>query len=92
MTIADLLRWLVALFHSLLIGLLFKGDLTAFLKVLIADFLLGGGKLGDIGEVALLHIPVGALQDGILLHGVNLLEFVHTAEASVWVSLAVGKV
>ena len=40
LTIADLLGWLVTLLHRLIEGLLLESDLTALLKVLLADLLL----------------------------------------------------
>ena len=83
---------LVALLHRLIEGLLLEGDLTALLKVLLADLLLGRLELGHIGEVALLGVLVGALQDGILLEGGHLLLLVDTAEASVGVILAGAEV
>jgi hypothetical protein len=59
--IANLFGRLIALLHHLLKGLFLKGDLTVLLKVLLAHLLLGRSELGDIGEVALLNILVGAL-------------------------------
>ena len=48
--------------------------------------LLAGGELCDVGVVALLHVLVGALQDGLLLQTGHRLLLLHAAEASVRVS------
>ena len=71
MAITNLDKRLVALLHSLTGGLLLEGDLTALLKVLLTDLLLSRVENCDVGVVALLHVLVGALQDGILGQGLN---------------------
>ena len=71
---------LVALLHGLIEGLLLEGDLAALLKVLLADLLLRGLELGHVGEVALLGVLVGALQNGILLERGHLFLLVDAAE------------
>ena len=92
LAIAHLLHRPVALLHGLVEGLLLKGDLTGLLKVLLAHLFLGRGELGDVGVVALLHILVGALKDGVLLERSNLLQFIYTAEVSGWISDTVTEV
>lgn len=71
MTIADLLQRLVALFDSLGVGLLFEGDLTLLLKVLLANFFLSGFECGDISVVTLLFLFVNALKNRVLGNGFN---------------------
>ncbi len=71
---------LVALLHGLVEGLLLEGDLAALLKVLLADLLLRRLELGHVGEMALLGVLVGALQNGILLERGHLLLLVDAAE------------
>ena len=66
LAITDLDLRPVALPHGVPDGLLAKGDLTRLFKVLLALLLLGGAELGDVGVVALLDIPVGALQHWLL--------------------------
>ena len=61
LTIADLLNGSIAFLHSFIEGFLFEGDGTSFLEVLLADLLLTGGELGDVGVVTLLRVLVGAL-------------------------------
>ncbi len=73
---------LVALLHGLIEGLLLEGDLAALLKVLLADLLLRGLELGHVGEVALLGVLVGALQNGILFERGHLFLLVDAAEPS----------
>ena len=46
-----------------------EGDLTVFLEVLTAFFLLGGSKLSDVGGVTLLDILVNTLQHWLLRQG-----------------------
>ncbi len=82
----------VALLDILLDGLLLEGDLAGLLEVLLTDLLLSRGELGDVGVVALLHILVGALQDGVLLQGGDSLLSLDTAEASVGIILAAAEV
>ena len=53
----------------------------------LADLLLAGGELGDVGVVALLHVLVGALQDGLLLQAGHGLLLLNTAQASLGVLL-----
>ena len=57
-SIVYLLHRLVALLHGFIESLLLEGDLALFLKVLLADLLLGGLELGDVGEVALFDHPI----------------------------------
>ena len=92
MSIANLFKGLVTLLHSLVESLLLEGDLAGFLKVLLADFLLGRGELCDVGVMALLNILVCAFKDGILLDGLDGLLFLNAAESSVWVILACTEV
>ena len=92
LAVAHLLHRPVALLHSLIEGLLLEGDLTGLLKVLLTHLLLSRGELRDIGVVALLHILVGALKDGILLKRSNFLQFIYTAEVSGWISDTVTEV
>lgn len=92
LAVADLLEGLVALLDRLLDSLLLEGDLAGLLEVLVADLLLGGGELCDVGVVALLHVLVGALQDGVLLDGLHGLLLLHAAEAGLGVVLAATKV
>ena len=66
LTVANLLDWAVALPDHLLHRLLLERDLALLLKVLLAELLLGGLEEGDVGVVALLHIPVLALKNGVL--------------------------
>ena len=61
MAIAGLDQRPVAFLDILLDGLLLKSDLAGLLKVLLADLLLTGLELGDVGVVTLLDILVGAL-------------------------------
>ena len=60
--------------------MLFEGDGTSLLEVLLADLLLGRLELGDVGVVTLLHVLVGALQDRLLLQCGDLLLLLHTAQ------------
>ena len=92
LAVAHLLERLVALLDSLIGGLLLESNLTALLKVLLTDLLLGSLKLCYISVVALLNILVGALQDGVLLDGGDGLLLLHAAEAGVRVSLAAAEV
>jgi hypothetical protein len=88
LAIADLLKGAVAFLHSLVESLLLKGDLTSFLKVFFADLLLSRRELCDVGVVALLHILVCALKDGVLLNGLDSLLFLNAAESSLRIILA----
>jgi hypothetical protein len=92
LTIADLLKRLVAFLHSLIESLLFEGDLASLLKVFLTDFLLGRRELCDIGVVTLLNILVCALKDGVLLDGLDSLLFLNTAESSLSIILASAEV
>ena len=92
LTIADLLQRSVTFLDGLVEGLLLEGDGAELLEVLLADLLLGGGELGDVGVVALLGVLVGALQDGLLLQGGHGLLLVHAAQPGVRVSLAPAEV
>ncbi len=83
LAIADLFQGLVALLHCFIEGLLLEGDLTGLLKVLFADLFLSRGELCHIGVVALLHVLVGTLQDGVLLERGDGLLPLHAAEAGV---------
>merc|ERR1712012_391956 len=82
-----LLHRLVALPHSLIVGLLLERDLTTLLEVLLTHLLLTRLELGDIGVVTLLNILVGALQDGLLLQCGHLLLLLHTTQSSLGVLL-----
>ena len=62
------------------------------LKVLLADLLLAGGELGDVGVVALLHVLVGALQYWLLLQAGHGLLLLNTAQAGLGVLLAAAEV
>jgi hypothetical protein len=73
----------VALFDRFSHGHLFKGDLALFLKVLFTDLFLGRCKLCDIGVMALFHLLVGALQDGVLGYAGDLLLLHDTTHAIV---------
>ncbi len=92
LAIAHLNKGPVALLHILFDSLLLESDLTALLKILLTHFLLSRVELCDIGVVALLNILVGTLKDGILLQGGYSFFLLHTAEASVGVSLAAAEV
>ena len=83
LAVTDLLYRFVTFPHSLVESLLFEGDGASLLEVLLADLLLGGGELGDVGVVALLGVLVGALQDRLLLQAGDGLLLVHTAEPRV---------
>ena len=89
---ADLHQGSVALLHCLVLRLLGEGDGAGLLEVLLADLLLAGLELGDIGVVALLRVLVGALQDGILLQAGHLGHLVHAAEPGVGVRHAPAEV
>ena len=58
----------------------------------LADLLLAGGELGDVGVVALLHVLVGALQDGLLLQTGHRLLLLHAAQPGLGVLLAAAEV
>ena len=66
LSVAHLLQWPVALFHSFSGGLLLEGDLTLLLKVLLANFFLSGFEFGDVGVVTLLLAFMNALKNGVL--------------------------
>jgi hypothetical protein len=88
LTIANLLKRLVAFFHGLIESLLFEGDLARLFKVFFANLLLSSRELCDIGVVALLNILVGALKDGIFLKGLDSFFLLNTTESSLRVILA----
>ena len=67
LAITNLLYRFVTFLNSLVESFLFEGDGALLLKVLLADLFLGGFELCDVGVVALFHVLVSALQDGILL-------------------------
>ncbi len=92
LTIADLGKRPVALLHTLFNSFLLERNLAGLLKVFFTDFLLGRRKLCDIGVVALLHVLVGTLQNGVLLKGSDSLNLLHTAESGVRVGLAATEV
>ena len=92
LSIADLFQRLVALPDGLIKGLLFESDLARFLKVLLADLLLSGGELCDVGVVALFDIFMGAFQDGVFLDGLDGLLLLDTAKASLGVVHAAAEV
>ena len=58
----------------------------------LADLLLAGGELGDVGVVALLHVLVSALQDWLLLKAGHRLLLLNTAETGLRVLLAAAEV
>ena len=58
----------------------------------LADLLLAGGELGDVGVVALLHVLVGALQYRLLLQAGHGLLLLNTAQAGLGVLLAAAEV
>ena len=89
---ADLYQGGVALLHCLVLRLLGEGDGAGLLKVLLADLLLAGLELGDVGVVALLRVLVGALQDGLLLQAGHGLLLVHAAQPGLGVLLARAEV
>ena len=68
-----------------------EGDLALLLEVLLADLLLCGLELRDVGVVALLHVLVGALQEGVLLQGGHA-GLLGDAAGAVGLLLAVGEV
>merc|ERR1719438_485386 len=82
LTIAHLLHWLVALLHFLVVSLLLECDAALLLKVLFANLFLAWCELSHVGVVALLHVLVGALQDGLLLKAGHGLLLLNTAQAS----------
>ena len=92
LAVADLLERTVALLHGLLHSLLLEGDLTALLKVLLTNLFLSRRELSDIGVVALLHILVRALKNGILLQRCHGLDPLHTAEPSFRIVLTSAEV
>ena len=53
---------------------------------------MAGGELCDVGVVALLHVLVCALQDGLLLQTGHGLLLLHAAQPSVGVLLAAAEV
>ena len=77
--------------HSFLSGHLPEGDLTLLLKVLFAHLLLSGLKLGHIGVMALFHILVIALKDGLFLKSGDRGLLAHAAHA-VGLGLTAGEV
>ena len=89
--IANLFQRSVAFFDRLRGCHLLESDLALFLKVLVADFLLGWLKLGDVCVVTFLHLFVGALKDGVLLERLDSGLFEDAAHA-VFLGLASGKV
>ena len=92
LAVTNLLYRFVTFPHSLVESLLFEGDGTSLLKVLLADLLLCRLKLGDVGVVTLLHVLVSALQDWLLLQGGHLLLLLHTAQAGLRVLHAAAEV
>ena len=85
LSVADLFEGLVALLESLVDSLLLEGDLTGLLKVLFADFLLGGSELCDISVMTFLNVLVGTFQDGVLLDGLDGLLLFNTAQTGLGV-------
>ena len=86
LAVTNLLYGFVTFLNSFINSLLFEGDGTLLLEVLLANLLLGRLELSDVGVVTLLSVLVGALQDGILLQGGDFRDLVDTAEAGVRVS------
>jgi len=70
----------------LLDGLLLESDLAGLLKVLLADLLLSRVELCDVSVVALFHVLVCALKDGVLLQSRDSLLSLDTAKTGVRVS------
>ena len=63
----------VTFLHRLIPRLLHEGDGTFLVERLLADFLPARFELSDVGVVTLLRVLVGALQDGVLLQGLDFL-------------------
>ena len=64
--------------HNFLVGFWSESNLTTLLKVLPADLLQAGLVVGDVAHVALLLLAVGALHDGVRLHGLDQVLLGHT--------------
>jgi hypothetical protein len=92
LTVTDLLQRLIALSHCFIQRLLLEGDLTGLLKVLFTHLLLGSNELRNIGVMALFHILVCALKNGILLKRRDRLVLFNAAVSRVGICLAAGKV
>ena len=92
LAVAHLVHRFVALLHGFIKGLLFESDGALLLEVLLADLLLAGLELGDVGVVALLRVLVCALQDGILLQSGHLLLLQDAAHAAAGVHCAASEV
>jgi hypothetical protein len=92
LSIADLFNGLVALLNGLVESLLFEGNLTDLLKVLLTHFFLGSFKQGHIGVMALLNILVCALENWILLNGLDGLLLLNAAKAGIRVILAATEI
>ena len=82
----------VALFHHTLQRLLLECDLARFLKVLLADLLLGRVKPSDIGVVALFNVLVRALEYGCLLDGLDLVLVKDAPQPRLRVNFCIGEV
>jgi len=76
----------VAFLDLLLDGLLLESDLAGLLKVLLADLLLSRVELCDVSVVALFHVLVCALKDGVLLQSCDSLLSLDTAKTGFRVS------
>jgi len=70
-SIANLFDWFVTLFNGFVDSLLFKSDSTLFLKILVTNFLLCGGKLSDVSIMALLNILMRTLQYWLFIQGIH---------------------
>ena len=92
LAVANLLQRLVALLHGLVNSLLLESDLASFLEVLLANFLLSWSELCDVSVVALFHVLVGALQDGVLLDGGDGFLLLNTAQSGVGIIDATAEV
>ena len=82
----------VTLFHHSHQSLLLEGDLAGLLKVLLADLFLGRVKCGHVGVVTLFNILMGALEDGRLLDGLDLVLVKDAPQARLWVNFSGGEV
>jgi len=85
LAVAHLFHRSVALLDRFINSLLFESDLACLLKIFIAHFFLSRLKLGDIGVMALFHIGVGTLKDGVLFNGLYSFQFFNTTQPSFWV-------
>ena len=78
LTIARFYQRFATNFYNFLGSFWIESDLTTLLKVLPADLLQAGLVVGDVAHVALLLLAVGALHDGVRLHGLDQVLLGHT--------------